>query len=73
MSDAGYRMMRSFFAGVADHLAPGGTVLVGFASTGDVSYLRSLGRAAGLAEETVAHKALERGDDTVDYFVFRFR
>lgn len=72
MSDGGYRMMRTFFAGVREHLAPGGAVLAAFASTGDVEYLRSLARAAGLAEETLAHKGLVRGADPIDYFVFRF-
>jgi release factor glutamine methyltransferase len=71
MSDGGYRMMRTFFAGVDGHLAPGGSVLVAFGSTGDLDYLRSLARAAGLAESVVAHHELVRGDDAVDYFVFR--
>ncbi|HEV2426927.1 MAG TPA: methyltransferase [Acidimicrobiales bacterium] len=72
MSDAGYRMTRTFFAGVVRHLAPGGSVLVGFASTGDVVYLRSLGRAAGLSEEILAQKTLVAGDHPISYFVFRF-
>jgi release factor glutamine methyltransferase len=71
MSDGGYRMMRTFFAGVDDHLAPGGSVLVAFGTTGDLDYLRSLARAAGLAETVVAHHQLARGDDEVDYYVFR--
>ena len=69
MSDPGYRTLRTFFSGVRNHLAPGGSVLLGFATSGDIDYLRGLAARAGLNEATVAQSHLRVGGSSVDYVV----
>jgi release factor glutamine methyltransferase len=71
MTDEDYRALRGFFARVRQHLAPGGRVLVGFATSGDVGYLRSLSDAAGFATEIVRRLEAERDGIGVEYFAFR--
>jgi release factor glutamine methyltransferase len=52
MTDEGYGMLTRFFAGVGDHLAPGGRLLTFFGTSGDLDRFHAL--AAGFDRELVA-------------------
>jgi release factor glutamine methyltransferase len=69
MSDPGYRTLRTFFSRARGHLAPGGSILVAFATSGDLDYLRRLVARAGLREAPVAQSHLGVGGSGVDYVV----
>ncbi|TDD56946.1 methyltransferase domain-containing protein [Nonomuraea terrae] len=70
-ADPGYRAMTAFFRGARAHLTPGGRMLIGFGTSGDLDHLRGLAREEGFATEVVAHRALERDGWQVDYYTFR--
>ena len=71
MTDEGYGAMTRFFGEARTHLAPGGRMLVSFATSGDLGYLRSLIASEGFREETVGHAEVEGDGERVEYFAFR--
>ena len=71
MTDEGYGAMTRFFRQARAHLAPGGRMLVAFATTGDLDYLRSLISSAGFRDQAVGHAEIERDGERVEYFAFR--
>jgi release factor glutamine methyltransferase len=71
MTDEGYGAMRRFFREARAHLAPGGRMLIAFATSGVLGYLRSLIASEGFRDETVGHAEIERDGERVEYFAFR--
>lgn len=70
-TDGGYRALSEFFGGARRHLTGTGRMLVAFATTGDLSYLRQLIDESGLETEVLARKELARDGWTVEYLTFR--
>jgi release factor glutamine methyltransferase len=71
ITDENYAAMTRFFREARRHLAPGGRILVGFATSGDIGYLRHLIDEARLETEVVGHLEVERDGQRVEYFAFR--
>jgi release factor glutamine methyltransferase len=71
LTDENYGALTRFFHQCDRYLRPGGRILVAFASSGDLGYLRSLVAQAGMRYEIVAHRSLERELMTVDYYTHR--
>jgi release factor glutamine methyltransferase len=71
ITDENYGALTRFFRRCDRYLRPGGRMLVFFGTSGDLGYLRLLIGEAGLRYEVVAHRALERAEMTVDYYVHR--
>lgn len=71
ITDEDYRSLTAFFAGVRDHLAEGGRILVFFGTTADVGYLEQLIAGNGLAAEVVARRAMDKDDHPVEYRTYR--
>lgn len=70
-TDEDYRTLRTFFAQIHDHLAPGGRLLLFFGSSGDLAYLRELMSDAGFVA-TVVNRGEHTGEGvTVEYFTYR--
>lgn len=70
-TDPGYRALNTFFAGVGDHLAENGRMLIFFGTSGDLDHLRAQADAAGFTTETVATDGMDKDGWHVDYFTFR--
>jgi len=71
MTDEGYGAMTRFFRQARAHLAPGGSMLIFFGTSGDLGYLRRLWEEEGFAAEVLAHQEYVREGETVGYFTFR--
>jgi release factor glutamine methyltransferase len=71
MADENYGALTRFVTQAADHLAPGGRILMFFGTSGDLDYLYGLADANGFSRETVASQELTRGADRVTYVTFR--
>lgn len=71
ITDEDYRTLTAFFAGVRDHLAEGGRVLVFFGTTADIGYLEQLVAGNGLTAEIVARRAMEKDGHPVEYRTYR--
>lgn len=72
-TDPGYGALNAFFAGLPEHLAPGGRLLLFFGTSGDAPYLHERIVDAGLRAERIATAQLERDEMTVEYFTLRVR
>jgi release factor glutamine methyltransferase len=70
-TDENYRALRTFFAEVKHHLAPGGRILIFFGTSGDLIYINQLMRRSGLTTRTVAEKEVIKDDHKVTYYTFR--
>ncbi|UBU08917.1 methyltransferase [Nonomuraea gerenzanensis] len=70
-TDEDYRAMTAFFRDAGRHLTPGGRVLIGFGTAGDLAYLERLSDEAGFTRQVVAHRDLVRDGWKVDYYTFR--
>jgi release factor glutamine methyltransferase len=70
-ADENYSALTRFFAEVGDHLAPGGRIVLGFGTSGDLDYLHRLIQQASL--ETVELRRVEGEKDgfPVAYFAYR--
>lgn len=71
ITDEGYRTLTAFFAGVRDHLAEDGRILVFFGTTADLGYLEQLIETNGLASRVVACRELEKDGHAVEYRTYR--
>ncbi|WP_285499653.1 methyltransferase [Actinokineospora sp. NBRC 105648] len=71
ITDHGYRAMNAFFAGLDEHLADGGRVLIFFGTSGDIGHLHAQAEKTGLRRETLATATHTRDDWTAEYFTYR--
>jgi release factor glutamine methyltransferase len=71
MTDENYRALTAFFAGVRDHLAPGGRMLIFFGTSGDLGYLQRLAAEAGFRWEVLATDSVQREGFRVEYYTYR--
>lgn len=67
ITDEDYRTFTAFFAGVRDHLAEGGRILVFFGAPADVGHLEQLIAGNGLTAGIVARRAIEKDAHRVEY------
>lgn len=71
ITDEGYRTLTAFFAGVREHLAEDGRILVFFGTTADIGYLEELLARNGLAFQVLARRAMDKGGYPVEYRTYR--
>jgi release factor glutamine methyltransferase len=71
ITDEGYATMTRFFGQARRFLNDGGRILVGFATSGDIAYLRYLITDEGFHAEVVGHLTIGRDGHEVEYFAFR--
>jgi release factor glutamine methyltransferase len=71
LTDENYTTLTTFFRSARDHLAANGRILIFFADSGDLGYLRRLIAEEGFGCETVARQRLVRFDRPVDYVTYR--
>ncbi|MEZ5192078.1 MAG: hypothetical protein R2734_05970 [Nocardioides sp.] len=62
--------MRTFFKHADEHLAPEGTMLIFFGTSGDLGYLQTLMAATGFDAEPIARDKQEADGVSVEYFTF---
>lgn len=67
ITDENYRSLTAFFAGVRDHLADGGRVLVFFGTTADVGYLERLVTDNEMRFQVVERRRTEKDGHEVEY------
>lgn len=71
ITDEDYRTLTAFFAGVRDHLAEDGRILVFFGTTADIGYLEQLIAGNGLTSRVVARREMDKGGHPVEYRTYR--
>ncbi len=71
ITDEDYRTLTAFFAGVREHLAEGGRILVFFGTTADIGYLEQLVAGNGLGAEVVARRTMDKDGHPVEYRTYR--
>ncbi len=70
-ADENYASLRAFFREVRSRLNPGGRVLLGFGTSGDIDFLKKLIEATDFKTEVLVQKNLVKDDQTVSYFTYR--
>ena len=70
-AEQNYQALSRFMREVRGHLAARGRIMLNFASSGDIAYLRQLIEQAGLHTEVLAAEELAAEHLTVTYYVFR--
>lgn len=70
-TDEGYRALQTFFREVPSRLNPGGRILLFFASSGDLGFLKKLIADSGFRSEVLARRGLRKEGLDVEYFSFR--
>ena len=71
ITDDGYRAMTSFFRQARSHLAPGGTMLIFFGTSGDIDHLKRLMAEEQFSWAEVARLEGDRDGVPVEYMTFK--
>lgn len=71
MTDENYDTLTRFFREARPHLRARGRMLVSFATSGDLGYLRALAAAERFTEEVVGRAEVERDGVRVEYVALR--